>query len=263
MTSPHNFKVQRLNGAIYDMGEMGIIVNSFNIESPSPIHYREKIEGIDGDIDLGTEYGPRKINARLTMVADDFPLLQKEVFRIFDSRESFYLLPDEMPGKRILVKSDSPFMISRSGSIGEFELNFTSTKSYFESIENTLNMVIAQISGNTIQKYKHATSTFEILNDGDETIDPRRYPLLIEFKGASTNLQIKNLTTGDTWTYTGTTTASDSIKLDGIRSTKNALSIFRDTNRKLITLAPGWNEFQIVGASGAFEISFDFRFYTL
>jgi hypothetical protein len=260
---PNNFKVMRLNGTIYDMGEMGILVNRFNIESPEPIHYREKLDGRDGEIDLGTEYGPRKIKAKMTMISDDYQSLRDEVFQIFDSKEAFYLLSDELPTKRILVKVDSSYSMDRRWNVGEFEIGFISTGAYFESVETTLNLVIAQMNGNKSQKYKHTTSTFEILNDGYITIDPRQYPFLIEFKGTSTNLQIKNLTTGDTWTYTGTTTASDSIKLDGIRSTKNALSIFRDTNRKLITLAPGWNEFQIVGASGAFEISFDFRFYTL
>jgi hypothetical protein len=260
---PHNFKVMRLDGTIYDMEEIGVIVNSLNIESPTPIHYREKLEGRDGEIDLGTDYGPRLIKAKLTMIADDFPLLRDEVFRIFDSKSAFYLLLDESPSKRILVKTDSPYSISRRANVGEFEIGFISNGSYFESGDSTLNMVIAQISGNKVQKYKHTAPTFEILNDGAELINPRYYPLIIEFIGASTNLQIKNLTTGDTWTFTGTTTASDIIKLDGIRSTKNSLSIFRDTNRKLISLAPGWNEFELVGATGTFEISFDFRFLTI
>jgi hypothetical protein len=261
--NPNNFKVLRLDGTIYDMAEIGIIVNSLNIEPPSPIHYREKLEGQDGEIDLGTDYGPRQIKAKLTMVAEDFSLLRNEVFRIFDSKSAFYLIPDESPGKRILVKTDSPYSISRKSNTGEFDIGFISTESYFESVESTLNMVIAQISGNNTQKYKHTTSTFEILNSGDDSINPRKKTLVIEYKGASTNLQIKNLATGDIWSYTGTTTASDTIKLDGIRSTKNGLSIFRETNRKLITLAEGWNEFELIGASGSFEITFDFHFYTI
>lgn len=259
----NNFKVVRLDGTTYDMWEMGIIVRSLNIESPAPTHLREKIDGLDGDIDLGTEYESRKIKAKLTLLTESFSESRNHVFRIFDSKEAFYLCPDETPDRQILVKCESSYSIERQSVTGEFELSFIAAKTYFETINSTLNMIIAQIGGNKVQKYTHSVTTFEILNDGDIAIDPRRYPLVIEFKGASTNLQIKNLTTGETWSYTGTSGSSDIIKLDGIRYTKNELSIFRNTNRQFITLAKGWNEFQLIGASGTFEISFDYRFYTL
>jgi hypothetical protein len=274
MMNPNNFKVQRLNGTIYDLAELGIIVNSLNIESPSPIHYREKIEGKDGEIDLGTDYGSRKVQTRLTMIAvdnPDFSLLRDEVFRIFDSKEAFYLLPVESPGKRILVKCDSPYSIPRKATVGEFEISFISGSAYFESIGTTLNSKtfdseLWQTGQGLIldeTMYTHSTTSFQIYNAADGvTVDPREVPLLITFKGASTNLQIKNLTTGDTWSYIGTTTASDTIKLDGIKSLKNNASIFGDTNRKLMNLASGFNNFQVLGAS-SFTISFSFRFYTL
>jgi hypothetical protein len=74
--------------------------------------------------------------------------------------------------------------------------------------------------------------------------------LVITFAGASTNLAIANTTTGDTWSYTGTTAAGDTLKLDGVRMLKNGVvSVFGATNRKLITLAPGWNNFTVTGAT--------------
>ena len=63
----------------------------------------------------------------------------------------------------------------------------------------------------------------------------------------------ENKTTGDVWQYMGTSNLNDEIVLEGIRSTKNGLSIFRDTNKRLITIAPGWNEFEIKGAPDARE----------
>jgi hypothetical protein len=268
------FNVMRLNGTVYDLEKIGVIVNSFNIESPSPIHYQEKIEGSSGYLDLGTEYDGRKIRTKLTMFAfdnPDFSLLRDELFKVFDSRESFYLLPKEVPGKRILVKCESPYSIERAGSFGEFDIVFSSGSAYFESVGTTLDPKTFDSEkwqtgqGLSLDEtmYTHSGTSFQIYNAADGvTIDPREIPLLITFKGTSSNLQIKNTTTGDTWIYTGTTTASDTIKLDGVRSTKNNASIFGDTNRKLITIAPGYNDFQIVGAS-SFTISFDFRFYTL
>ncbi|PFY60299.1 phage tail protein, partial [Bacillus toyonensis] len=48
-----------------------------------------------------------------------------------------------------------------------------------------------------------------------------------------------------------------------VRSTKNSLSIVRDTNKKAISLKEGINDFEVTGAKGVFSISFDFRFQYL
>ncbi|PEP89093.1 hypothetical protein CN585_28780 [Bacillus toyonensis] len=113
------------------------------------------------------------------------------------------------------------------------------------------------------RKYLHNTTSFLIYNAGDTQVDPRHMPLRITFTGASENLKIKNKTTKEEWIYTGTTTDTDIIVIDQVRSTKNSLSIVRDTNKELITLNSGFNDFEITGATGAFSISFDFRFYYL
>jgi hypothetical protein len=102
-----------------------------------------------------------------------------------------------------------------------------------------------------------------IYNAGQFVVDPRERSLKITFTGASTNLQISNMTTGDTWTYSGTTTASDVVLLDGIRSLKNGLTIFSSTNRKLIKMNAGNNYFYISGASGTGTITFEFSYLTI
>ncbi|MFP7447167.1 phage tail family protein, partial [Bacillus infantis] len=122
---------------------------------------------------------------------------------------------------------------------------------------------IPQVNTDEPIQYLFQQSAFSIWNDGDEPVDPReRWAYLqVLFQGASENLTIKNLTTGDEWSYTGTTAAGDIIELNGIRSLKNGSSIFGQTNRKLLTLAPGMNQFEVSGTTGPFQISFDFRFY--
>jgi hypothetical protein len=258
--------VVRKDGTTYDLKELGIRTKDFIVSSPSYRHETEEIEGGDGVVDLGTTLDARDITCVFRMTAADIsevPLLRNEVFRIFNSQESFYLIDEREPGKRWEVKCSNSYTIAQNFIYGDFQVNFIAFTGVAESVDSTLNMALAQMSGNKTQSYKHTTASFEILNDGDKEINPRRIPLVIQYKGASTNLEIKNLTTGDIWSYTGTSAAGDIIELTGIRSTKNSLSIFRNTNKKLISLAPGWNEFQLVGASGSYEISFDFRFYTL
>jgi hypothetical protein len=118
------------------------------------------------------------------------------------------------------------------------------------------------VTEKTVYTARDATE-FTLYNAGDVTIDPRNSPLVITYLGASDGLTIRNVTTGDEWTYEGATVAGDVIQLDGVRSTKNSVSIFRDTNHRLITLEPGANDFELAGTDGSFEITFDFRFRTL
>jgi predicted phage tail component-like protein len=260
--------ITKQNGSQIDVTEVNLKVLKYRIPSPSLSHLSEAIEGRDGDIFLGSSYQNRVITADMLYKSDDledYIRLKSEFNRLFATRESFYVTFKREPLKRWKVRLNSPFEVEKFNSFtGTFTLEFITDIPFSESIESTLDMVIPQFSGSTTQKYKHSSATFEILNDGDVTIDPRKHPLVILFSGASTNLTIENLTTGDAWTYTGSTLSTESLKLDGVRSFRgSAESIFKDTNRKLITLAPGWNEFQLTGASGSFEITFDFRFLTL
>jgi hypothetical protein len=258
--------IQRLNGASYNLVDYGIKTLDFQISAPSPRVNSEIIEGRDGYVDLGAEYDARELRGSFFMsVIDgtDFVSLRNEVFRMFAGREQFYVIDSREPGRRWFVRSNGFSVEQIVTTKGTFEVDFISASPYAESIATSKEIPMAGITGGRTVKYVHNTSIFEIFNDSDVVIDPRKSPLVISFKGASTNLTIENTTTGDKWTYTGTTAAGDEVILDGIRSTKNGLSIFRNTNRKLITINPGWNDFKVTGASGSFTISFDFRFYTL
>lgn len=255
------------NGQTIDHRDLGIKCLSFERDSISHQNEYESVEGRHGLIPLSTTFGGRTLRASFFVQDLDYlsyQLLKVEIFRLFATESEMDLIDSRDEGKSWSAKVSNTFGIENLNfRSGKFTVEFLSSSPFAESIETTLYQEIAQISGNKIQKYKHTTANFDILNDGDETIDPRRYPFIITYTGASTNLKIKNLTTGDEWQFTGTTTASDVINLDGIRATKNGLSIYRDTNHKLITLAKGWNSFQLSGAIDPFEISFDFRFYTI
>jgi hypothetical protein len=258
--------IQRLNGASYSLSDYGIKTLDFQIDAPSPRVNSETIDGRDGFVDLGAVYDAREMRGSFFMsVLDgtDFVSLRNDVFRMFAGREQFYVIDSREPGRRWFVRSNGFSVEQLVATKGTFEVDFISASPYAESVATSIEMPAVTVTGGRTVKYAHNTTTFEVLNDSDVAIDPRERPLVITFKGASTNLKIENTTTGDVWTYTGTTTASDEVKLDGIRSTKNGLSIFRDTNYKLISIDTDWNDFMVTGASGSFTISIDFRFYTL
>ncbi|NYE07278.1 hypothetical protein F4694_004063 [Bacillus niacini] len=266
--------IQRLTGALYNLADYGIKTLDFQIDAPSPRVYTEVVEGRDGTLDLGAVYDSRQLRGSFYMSAVDsidFALLRNEVFRIFAGVEEFYLIDSREPGKRWKVRSNGFSVEQLTAKKGRFDVDFTAAIPYAESIGTTLDPLtfdteLWQIGQGIIDDglvYTHTTSSFRIYNLGDTTVNPRQHPLVITFTGASNNLKIQNVTTGEEWTYTGVTTAGDSVKLDSIQSTKNGLSIFRDTNRKVISIVPGWNDFVITGASGLFTLSFDFRFYYL
>jgi hypothetical protein len=266
--------IQRLNGALYNLSDYGIKALDFQIDAPSPRVYSEIVEGRDGAIDLGAVYDLRQLRGSFFMSAADsvdFALLRNEIFRIFAGAEAFYIIDSREPGKRWKVRSNGFSVEQLTATKGRFDVDFTAQTPYAESIGTTLDPLtfdtdLWQIGQGIIDdglEYTHTTSTFRIYNLGDTTVNPRQHPLVITYTGASTNLKIKNVTTGEEWAYTGTSASGNNIKLDGVRSTKNGLSIFRDTNRKVISLVPGWNDFVLTGASGSFSVNFDFRFYYL
>lgn len=266
--------IQRINGQPIDISNYNLRLVEFDPDSPEYKTRYEDVEGADGAIDLGATIGIRKLKATCKVSARDMydiALLRNEIFQLFHSKEAFYLIDKREMGKRWLVKVD-PYSISTLRYVrSEVTLQFIAAFPFAESIGTTLDDFtfdsgLWQIGQGLIAKdlsYIHSVSSFRIYNAGNVPINPRRMPLLITFKGASTNLKIRNKTTGDEWSYTGTTSANDTIRLDRVRSTKNSLSIFRDTNRKLISIESGWNDFEITGATSPFSISFDFRFYYL
>lgn len=269
--------VQTLSGQKYVLEELGIMTRDFNPQSSSPVHNFENVENRHGTIDRGTVYGQRTINCSFYFKAVDmwdYALLRDEVFRLFDSREAFYIIDQRNPGKRWLVKCNASYNIEQNWKYGFFEIDFVTVKLPFaESIGTTMDSFdfdseLWQLGQGLVAedtKYVHNTTSFRIYNAGDVLIDPKCMPLKIKYKGKSNNLSIKNVTTGDLWNYTGsTTTERDVITLDGVRAYRNVLgSIFKNTNWGLITLKPGWNDFVLAGATDGFRIDFDFRFYYL
>jgi hypothetical protein len=274
----HNFKVKRLNGEVIDLAEIGVMVMGLEVSSPSPTHYTETIEGQNGFIDIAETLQGRTIKARFSMESLDYidhSLRVDKLFRIFDSREPFYIIRDLQPNKQILVRKNSGFSPSlEPGNMGEFSVDFISSSPFWQSIGTTaepINFTNGNwglgmgLQSDIDYTYLHSETVFSVYNPGDTTIDPRdiNMELQILFTGASTNLKITNDTTKESWSLTGSTLATDVIKIDGVRSFKNADSIFKDTNRGLISLIPGKNDILITGNTGSFSIQFITRFYYL
>jgi hypothetical protein len=263
--------IESLDGFRYDLREHGIQPYRLEIDSLSPRNDIGTADGADGHNDIETTYEGRTMRAFFRVEAKgvaQFSLLRDTVYRLFNGKTYFYLYDSRLPYKRWKVRSESRFIPDKvTPGVGTMTISLISQSPFAESSGTTLypdpREGIPQVNTDEPIEYIFQQPAFSIWNDGDEPVDPReRWAYLqVLFQGASENLIIKNLTTGDEWSYTGTTAAGDTIELNGIRSLKNGSSIFGQTNRKLLTLAPGMNQFEISGATGAFQISFDFRFY--
>lgn len=269
--------VEKLNGERYELSEenTGLKLIDFTIDAPNMITETESIPGLDGHIDLGSQFAGRTMSASFKVFARDrydYPLVRNLIFNIFESRQPFRLIDDREPGKRWLVKYSGTYSIRQLiATFGEFDIGFISDSAYCESIGTSLAPLTFDSElwqfgqGLTMDEvsYVHKTNVFDIYNAGDVEVVPRKMYLKIEYKGTSNNLKIKNETNGDEWTYNGTSNSGDTIKLEGVRSFKNNLSITPNTNFNLIKLVPGLNRIRLTGASGSYEIKFDFRFYYL
>lgn len=256
--------------------KLDLIFLSFDVDSPEPITTTSTISGMDGVIDKGTTYGPRNMTARFLLSTDskyNYELLKTDVERLFDSREAFSIIDEDNPGRKWEnVKRSGKIEWDRRGSgVGIATIPLISFSPYAVSIGSLLDPYTFESElwqfGQNIPledfSYSHTTREFSIWNLGDAIVDPKNRELKIYYKGASSNLTIENITTGDKWQYNGTSKAGDTILLDGVFSRKNGISIFGSTNRKVIKLMPGENKFRATGTLYSFNIEFDFRFLYL
>lgn len=292
-----DFKITK-GGLTKRLSDIGITAKDFIVSSIEVEADNDKMDGRDGYLDLGASYGERTIVVPFYFEATDLldvALVRDELFRLVLDKKPFFIQemrrkelkgytftkPSEAPAdpvddhdlfkKRYLVRLVNRFEIEQSLNTGEGELVFVTVgRPFAESVGTTLDPLTFPVEkwqvgqGLTLEepKYSHNTATFRIYNAGDVTVDPRDMPLEIIYRGKSSNLQIANNTTGDVWKYNGTTSDVQNISIKGVRSLiNNQQSIFKDTNKKLITLAPGWNDFTLTGTIGTFLISFEHKFY--
>lgn len=237
----------------FDLDSLGLIGLRLRIPSPSYQTVTKEIDG-GGVIVVDRTLKPRNLVAEFYSKTSGYSqslYLRNLLYAMLGNGRILYVSESETPMRRWKVYLDewTPERIDTKSH--KFEIPLFSERGTAES--------------DVVIKSKHTSTTFRFKNDGNVVIDPRVHSETeIEFVGQSSNLTIKNLTTGDEWSWVGNTLAGDKILLKGVRSLKNGTSIFGQTNKKLITFNPGWNNFEILGATGGeFELNIRTRFYFL
>lgn len=249
--------ISRLN--IYDVDgnqlnlyALGLFGLKLTVPSPSYTTVTETLD--DGRTIIIDKYlNPRPLTAEFYTKATNYDetLNQKyELYSLIGNGKEFYIEQTNRPGAvwKCHIDGWTP------EHIGTRVTTFSVPMICFLGVSESV----------SILPKKFTSSTFTFKNEGNQLIDPSKHSETeITFKGASTSLTITNNTTGDVWKYTGSTVASDIIKVKGVEAFKNVSSIFGQTNKKLLTIAVGNNDFTVSGATGSFELVISTRFYFL
>jgi Phage tail protein len=281
-------KVITQDNKTYDLSFIGGSLISFDVKPPEfkGDPFDESTEDMDGGEDIDVFYKGRTIACEIQIKAYDeldYPLVRNKVFKMFESRKPFYVIDDREPMKRWLVRAsyDVEQIIYDRGKLDiTFKSKFVHAESVWttqDGLDSGTGLIGFGMNWDTgkveTAKYKYDVTNgsatyqdFNIWNGGDFTIDPRRHWLVIELRGPSTNLLIHNMSTGDKWQYLGTTFSGNLTQLYGVKSRKYTTawqSIFKDSNRQIITLAPGWNYIRVVGMTDNFTFEVKTRFLYL
>lgn len=107
------------------------------------------------------------------------------------------------------------------------------------------------------QKYVFEEDNFSVYNAGNVEIEPESMYMNIIVSGVNGQLEIKNLTTGQLFKLEKP--FKGILELKGMSTKMNGTNIFRDTNKRLINLAVGKNDFEVTGNFK--DITFDFKYY--
>lgn len=274
--------ITKLTGESTKLSDIGIKLLDFKVSSVGKRLYQEALEGRPGAINLGFDFESRDIELKVMFKAVDeidFPLLRDEIFYWLTEGE-FYIQEgragDFLIGKRYLVNVADTFSFDQTYLVGETsidletvnlpfaESSFTTTTPFTFDAE-AWQIGQGLLSDDEPMTYVNNTTSFRIYNAGNVAVNPRYMPLKITLKNlVGTQARIRNTTTGTSLTINTTLQAGDTVKIDGLRVLKNELSILRDTDKGLITLKPGWNQFYIDYLTNTNPNSeFDFRYYYL
>ncbi|WP_239733003.1 phage tail domain-containing protein [Mammaliicoccus sp. E-M26] len=221
----------------------------------------QEISGVDGGLLSPISFAPFNLILRFVysgVDVADYHLLKKQLRSMLYSRTPFYIVHSDMPGMKYAVVTDSTAVEDLYGRNGEFEITFTVYKGYSESLyeTNQYNKTSDKWQfGNGLLvnddiKYKHNTTSFKIFNGSSDTIAPfpHRHKLIIKLNvNAPKGFKLINRTTGDVFEYKKAITKSKQIIINGIYPTIDGKRVGIDTNHEWLTLAPGYNDIEIIG----------------
>lgn len=232
-----------------------------------------EIKGTDGVMMGPSTFGPFKLVLRFSYIGEDvtdYKLVKSKLRSLLYQRNPYYVIHSDMPGKKYAVYCESNAIEDLTNKFGTFEVTFVVCKGYSESLYMTDQYSLMSdkwqfesgVMPDADIKYKHTRQKFSIYNGSSDTINPRmRHQLQIWIRlKTTTGFQLVNKTTGDVFEYKGKLETNQSFLIDGAYPYIEKKRCGRLTNHGLITLAPGYNDFEIWGTVSNVEMQFIFPF---
>ncbi|MBC2369379.1 phage tail family protein [Listeria booriae] len=258
------------NEPINFTGKSGIHALDYELNDVNTTNDDIEMFGMDGVSPRSKNFGP--FDFKLKFYFDgryDKHLALREIRSLVHRREYYYVTHSFMPGMKFAVNRAAIEVEELSGTDFLFYITFTCFKGCAESLLSTLSDFTVtekswQFGQNLVSnnyQYKHTRNKFPIYNAGDLTVNPRQHYLSVTVKCESEgNLQIANLTTGDTFIYNQPITLADTLTIENAIPKMNGVACGRDTNHRLLSLKSGENLISIEGAS---SLNTEWDFYYL
>lgn len=256
----------------------GVMPLDIFVGSISKSRETETIPGRNGVMNYGFNYDSRPV--RITLLAEgndriDYRLIRNAVFEIFDLHDVFYIEETDVPSRVLKVTIDESYQPDRlTRDDASFDINLRTLDSVFwETKYTTLELhdtgldataekygLVDNIDDEKVQ-YRFTENNFTVYNAGNVTVEPESMMLNIHANAvqSTNNFTIRNKTTGEEIVLKRASTGSN-FRIQGmVVSLGSITNIFRDTNRRFISLVPGDNQFELL--NGTFgEIRFEFKF---
>ncbi len=237
-----------------------------------------EVKGTDGALPTLTTYGQFQINLKFRYTGVDsldVDLFLQRLDSMMYSRTPYYMVHSTTPNKKYAVLP-TPKISYEPITIRHYDINieFTCYKGYAESLYDTDQFSLMSdnwqfesglVPDDTIS-YNHTRTNFEIFNGSSDTINPRmRHRLKIYIQlNAKNGFRLVNKTTGDTFDYKKEIDINTPLTLEGgypfLHVNTSKIRCGRSTNHGIITLAPGYNKFEIWGNASDVNIKFIFPF---
>ena len=233
-----------------------------------------EIQSVDGVLLSPSTFGPYNLKLRFFYRgADvtDYKLVKQKLRGMLFKRTPYFINHSDMPGIKYAVYCEENAITDIAHKYGEFEITFVVFKGYSESLMTTdnfsLNSDYWQFGNGLVTdpniKYVHTKRKFQIYNGSTDTVTPiHRHQLITTMNiNAPNGFTLHNKTTGDKFTYKKKIRDTDTVVLNGVYPFKNKQHCGIDTNHEYITLAEGYNDFEVLGDGVEVkEIKFTFNF---
>lgn len=233
-----------------------------------------EIQGVDGVLISPTSFGPFNLVLNFFYRGSDvfdYKSVQKRLRGMLHRRTPFYITHSDNPGMKYAVYCEENSITDIGSQNGTFAITFVVFKGYSESLMTTdefdLSSDYWQFGNGLVAdddvSYTHTKRKFQIFNGSSDTVTPiHRHHLIITMNVKAPNgFTLHNKTTGDKFEYKKAIKNTDTITLNGVYPFKNKKRCGIDTNWEYITLAPGYNDFEVLGDGvETKEIKFTFNY---